>query len=100
WLGDAAYAERCYPTLMILSSTLTLVIAQSMASRILYGTGRLRAFARAAMLEAIANVLLSAMLCPRFGLVGVAIGVAVPNLVMCIWVIAHTTSELGVSFKE
>ncbi len=100
WLGDPMYAVRCYPTLVILSSTLTLVVAQSMASRILYGTGRLRGFARAALLEAIANVVLSLILCPRFGLAGVAIGVAVPNFVMCVWVIRHTASGLGVSIKQ
>jgi O-antigen/teichoic acid export membrane protein len=96
WLGDAAYADHCYPALVILSSTLTLVVAQSVASRILYGTGRLRGFARAALLEAAGNVLLGVALCPRFGLIGVAIGVAVPNLVMCLWVIAHTARGLGV----
>jgi O-antigen/teichoic acid export membrane protein len=100
WLGDAAYAEHCYPALVILSSTLTLVVAQSVASRILYGTGRLRGFARAALLEAAGNVLLGVVLCPRFGLIGVAIGVAVPNLVMCLWVIAHTARGLGVRWAD
>jgi O-antigen/teichoic acid export membrane protein len=96
WLGDATYAERCYPALVILSSTLTLVIAQSVASRILYGTGRLKGFARAAMLEAGANLLLSILLCPWFGLIGVAAAIAVPNLVMCLWVIGHTARGLDV----
>jgi O-antigen/teichoic acid export membrane protein len=100
WLGDATYADRCYPALVILSSTLTLVVAQSVASRILYGTGRLRGFARAALLEAAGNVLLSVALCPRFGLVGVAIGVAVPNLVMCLWVIAHTARGLDIRWAD
>src|SRR5262245_17863554 len=100
WLGDPAYADRCYPALVILSSTLTLVVAQSVASRILYGTARLKGFARAALLEAAGNVVLSVLLCPRFGLVGVAIGVAVPNLVMCLWVIAHTARGLGVRWTD
>lgn len=100
WLGDPAYADHCYPALVILSGTLTLVVAQSMASRILYGTGRLRGFARAALLEAASNVLLSLLLCPRFGLAGVAVGVAVPNLVMCLWVIGHTARGLGVGWRQ
>lgn len=100
WLGDEMYADRCYPTLVIISSTLTLVVAQSMASRILYGTGRLRVFARAALLEAIANVVLSLLLCPRFGLIGVAIGIAAPNMVMCLWVIGHTAGGLGVTLQR
>ena len=97
WLGGPEYAERCYPALVILSATLSLVIAQSVASRVLYGTGRLRTFARMALVEAAANVGLSLALAPRFGLVGIAIGVAVPNLAMCVWVIAHTARGLGVS---
>jgi O-antigen/teichoic acid export membrane protein len=97
WLGGPEYADRCYPALVILSATLSLVVAQSVASRILYGTGRLRTFARMALLEAVANLGLSLTLVPRFGLVGIAVGVAVPNLAMCLWVIAHTARGLGVS---
>jgi O-antigen/teichoic acid export membrane protein len=99
WLGGSEYAEHCYLPLVILSSTLTLVIAQSMASRILYGTGRLKLFARAALLEAVANVGLSLLLGLRCGLVGVAIGVALPNLVMCLWVIGHAGRGLGVPVR-
>jgi len=99
WLGESAYAEQCYIPLVVLSSTLSLVIAQSMAARILYGTGRLRAFARAALVEALVNVALSILLGQRYGLIGVAIGVAVPNLAMCLWVIGHTARGLGVSLR-
>jgi O-antigen/teichoic acid export membrane protein len=100
WMGDARYAERCYGPLVILSSTLSLVIAQSIASRVLYGTGRLRGFARMALVEAGLNVGLGVLLCPRFGLTGVAVGVAVPNLLMCVWVIGFTARELGVSWRR
>jgi O-antigen/teichoic acid export membrane protein len=97
WLGGPEYADHCYPALVILSATLSLVVAQSVASRILYGTARLRTFARMALGEAVVNVGLSLALAPRLGLVGIAVGVAVPNLGMCLWVIAHTARGLGVS---
>lgn len=100
WLGDSVYAERCYPLLAILSATLSLVIAQSIAARILYGIGRLKHFARAALVEAVANVGLSVILASQYGLIGVAIGVAVPNLVMCLWVIAHTNRVLQIEAKQ
>jgi O-antigen/teichoic acid export membrane protein len=100
WLGDALYAEHCYPALVILSATLSLVIAQSVASRVLYGTGRLQIFARMALGEAVANVGLSLALAPRYGLIGVSIGVAVPNLLMCLWVIGYTARGLGVSRRS
>ncbi|HKA06783.1 MAG TPA: polysaccharide biosynthesis C-terminal domain-containing protein [Gemmataceae bacterium] len=99
WLGAVDYADRCYLPLVILSSTLTLAIAQSMAARILYGTGRLKLFARAALLEAVGNVGLSLLLGMRFGLIGVSIGVAVPNLVMCLWVVGHTARGLEVPIR-
>jgi len=94
WLGDPIYAEQCYPALVVLSATLSLVVAQSIAARILYGLGHLRVFARAALLEAFANVLLGVLLCPEFGLLGVALAVAIPNLVMCVWVIHHTARKI------
>jgi O-antigen/teichoic acid export membrane protein len=100
WLGDPIYAERSYPVLAILSATLSLVIAQSVAARILYGIGKLKSFARAALLEAVANVLLSLLLASQIGLIGVAIGMAVPNLVMCFWVIAHTSRVLHVAMRR
>jgi O-antigen/teichoic acid export membrane protein len=100
WLGDPEYAEHCYPVLVILSATLSLVVAQSVASRVLYGTGRLRLFARMALAEAIVNVGLGIVLCPRLGLIGVAIGAAVPNLVMCLWVIGYTARGLGVTLNR
>jgi O-antigen/teichoic acid export membrane protein len=100
WLGGPVYAEKCYPVLVVLSSTLSLVVAQSVASRVLYGTGRLRRFARMALGEAAVNVALGVLLCPRFGLMGVAAGVAVPNLLMCLWVIGHTARGLGVSWRH
>jgi O-antigen/teichoic acid export membrane protein len=100
WLGDQEYAAKCYPALVVLSATLSLVVAQSVASRVLYGTGRLRLFARMTLIEAALNVGLSVVLCPRLGLVGVAIGAAVPNLFMCLWVIGYTTGGLGVTWAR
>ena len=76
------------------------MVAQSVAARVLYGTGCLKWFARAALLEAAANVALSLFLCSRYGLVGVAIGVAVPNLLMCLWVISHTLRGMRVSMAS
>src|SRR5262249_15378429 len=99
WLGDSRFAELCYLPLAVISSTLTLVIAQSMAARVLYGTARLRGFARAALLEAAGNVGLGILLGARWGLVGVALGVAAPNLVMCLWVIRHTARGLGLTWR-
>jgi O-antigen/teichoic acid export membrane protein len=79
WLG-ARLAEECYPVLLILSIPLALAMAQSIGGRILYGTGRLRWYGRLAILEAVANLVLSVALIHPLGIEGVAWGTTIPNL--------------------
>lgn len=98
WMNGWEYAEWCFPATAVLSATLTIGVAQSVASRILYGMGKLKLFARLALVEAGANLALSLALVRPFGSVGVAIGVAVPNVLFCLFVIAYAcrTLDLGV----
>ncbi len=97
WLGSAELANRSYPLLVILSATLSLVVAQSIAARILYGTGRLKWFCRMALIESAINVSLGVALGLQFGPIGVAVGAAIPNLIMNLWVIGTTARGLGIS---
>jgi O-antigen/teichoic acid export membrane protein len=99
WLGDE-FVTGSYPALVILAATLTLGVAQSAASRILYGLGRLRWFARAALAESVVNVLLTLALIGPFGVTGVALAVAIPNLVFCVVAIGLACRELRVSAGE
>lgn len=92
-------AEAVLP-LAILAATLTLAVAQSVASRMLYGMGRLRLFARLALAEAGLNLLLTLSLVMPFGVGGVAVAVAVPNLLFCVVVIGHACRVVGVSGWE
>lgn len=82
--------------LAILSLTLTLSVAQSVASRMLYGLGRLRLFARLALAEAGMNLLCILTMIPAWELTGVAIAVAVPNILLSIAVILHALKVLSV----
>jgi O-antigen/teichoic acid export membrane protein/GT2 family glycosyltransferase len=79
WLGERL-AEECYPVLLILSIPLALAMAQSIGGRILYGMGRLRWYGRLAILEAVANLILSVALVLPLGIEGVAWGTTIPNL--------------------
>ncbi len=82
WLRhNPEIARLSYPTLLILATPLILSVPQLVAARILYGTGRLRWYARAAMIEAIANLGLSIALVSWLGIEGVALGTAIPNIV-------------------
>ena len=94
WVGPE-FVAGSYPATAVLALTLTLGVAQSVASRILYGLGRLRLFARLALVEAGLNLGLTLLLIGRFGVEGVAVAVAVPNLVFCAAVIAVTAKHLG-----
>ncbi len=87
WLRDPVYGEICYAPLVILSLPLSLAVAQSVAARVLFGTGRLKAFARVCLLEAAANVALSVVLCRAFGLVGLVWGIVIPNVAANVWTI-------------
>lgn len=97
WMGDALFAQWCYPAMAVLSATLTIGVAQSVASRILYGMGKLRLFARLALVEAVLNLALSLVLVQPFGLVGVAVAVAVPNVLFCCSAIVYVCRVLNVS---
>jgi O-antigen/teichoic acid export membrane protein len=81
WMGEE-YAALSYPTLVILALPLSLALAQSVPVRILYGTGRLRWFARAVIAEAALNLLLSIALVRPYGIEGVALGTALPNTLL------------------
>ena len=97
WVGGGQYAEWCFPTMAILSATLTIGVAQSVAARILYGMGTIRLFARLALVEAFLNLGLSLALVGPYGLEGVAIAVAVPNVLFCLFAIGFACRTLGVS---
>ena len=96
WVGGVQYADWCFPAVAILSATLTIGVAQSVAARILYGMGRLRLFARLALCEAGLNLGLSLALVGPLGLAGVAVAVAVPNVLFCVCVIAYACYTLEV----
>ena len=88
WLGSSTVADASYPVVVILSLTLTLGVAQSVAARVLYGLGQLRSFARLALLEGVGVVFLGVLMTPRWHLSGLAIAGAVPNVLFCLWTIA------------
>jgi O-antigen/teichoic acid export membrane protein len=97
WLKDPVFADACFPAAAVLSATLTIGVTQSVGSRILYGMGRLRLFARMALVEAGLNLTLSLALVGPLGAVGVALAVAVPNVLFCLFVIGYTCRVLEVS---
>ncbi len=93
-VGDAGFLP-----LAILSVTLTLGVAQSVASRVLYGLGQLKLFARLALADAAINLTLTLILVRPYGVEGVAIAVAGPNVLFCVAVLLYAIRLIGVSLK-
>lgn len=76
WVGGR-YSSS-YSVLAVLIMPRAIYIAQSTSTRILLGMGRHRMLALVLLVEGGINVILSMLLVRRFGIVGVALGIAIP----------------------
>lgn len=79
WMG-AGFDGSVAP-LYVLAITGIVLVGQGPLGNVLLGTGRHRLVAVVALLEALVNLALSLVLVRRYGIVGVAIGTALPVLV-------------------
>ncbi|MBN2512085.1 MAG: polysaccharide biosynthesis protein [Sedimentisphaerales bacterium] len=79
WMGPGF--DESYRILVILLVSQFLVLAQYGVTLVLYGLAKHEILARVNMAVAVSNIILSVILVPYLGLVGVAIGSAVP---MCL----------------
>jgi O-antigen/teichoic acid export membrane protein len=77
WVG-AQYVPVSYPVMLVLLFPMTASLAQSASSRILFGMAKHRTLSLIVFLEAIANLVLSILLIRPLGLVGDALGTAIP----------------------
>lgn len=94
WLRSPDYARACGPTLLVLSAVLGVATVQSVAARVLYGIGRIRLFARVSLVEAAVNLGVSLALVKWLGIVGVALGTAVPAAVCGVLTIAYACRQV------
>lgn len=77
WVG-ARYVATSYPVLLILVIPSTLMLAQSASGRVLFGMAKHRTLAIVTLMEGGANLFLSIFLARRFGMLGDAVGTAIP----------------------
>jgi O-antigen/teichoic acid export membrane protein len=99
WVGEE-HAKQSYLTLVILTLPLGLALSQLGSGRILYGTGKLHWFARLALLEAVANLVLSIVLVVPLGVEGVAIGTSVPSAIASVALLVYVCRQVGVGVGE
>jgi O-antigen/teichoic acid export membrane protein len=77
WVG-ARYVAMSYPVLLVLLIPSTVMLAQGASSRILYGMAKHKTLAVVTLMEGCANLFLSILLVRRFGILGDAVGTAIP----------------------
>jgi O-antigen/teichoic acid export membrane protein len=84
WVGRR-YVATGYPVLVVLLIPYTLLLAQSASGRTLFGMARHQPLAYVALMEGTANLILSILLVRRFGVLGDAVGTAIPLACTTLW---------------
>jgi len=98
WVG-ARYLSS-YFVLVILAVPKTIYLAQATSTRILLGIGRHRTLAAVLLLEGGVNLVLSILLLPHFGIVGVALGTAIPLMfTSLVFLPRHVCRELDIPLR-
>lgn len=90
WMGEE-FAEPSGQVLLVLAVMQILAAPQYMISSLLYGISRHRTIAILRIIEASANLVLSIVLVKQIGLVGVALGSAIPNVIIVLAVLPTIT---------
>lgn len=86
WMGPG-FAASVMP-LQVLAVTGVVLVGLASVGNILMGTGRHRLVAFSSLGEALANLALSVILVRRFGLLGVAVGTAIPVIIANLFILA------------
>jgi O-antigen/teichoic acid export membrane protein len=99
WVG--VRFEQSYIILLILLFPCIFNVMQSSCAELLYGISKHKYLAIANIIEGLANLTLSVILVKRYGIFGVALGTAIPMLVMKTVVQPiYVCKVIGISFKE
>lgn len=99
WVG-ARYVSS-YSVLLILLIPTTLYQAQSTSNRILFGMSLHKSLAYVVLMEGIANVVLSVVLVRPLGIVGDAIGTAIPLLCTSLFFLPrHLCRQLQIPVRQ
>jgi O-antigen/teichoic acid export membrane protein len=96
WMGPH-FVERSGPVLQVLMlSFLVYLPVRGVALPLLMGLGKPRFPAIALLVMGVVNLLVSLALVERMGILGVALGTAIPSVLFAVAVLVHAARELGV----
>ena len=99
WMGTK-YVAAGYPVLLVLLYPTTLMLAQSASGRTLWGMAKHRTWAWVVLAEGISNLILSIILVRPYGILGDAIGTAIPlSCSMIFFLPRHLCNLLGIKLR-
>ena len=99
WMGEP-YLTAIVPFL-ILRSLSFLGIGQNPSIQVMYAMGKHGFYARITIMEAVANLTLSLILVQSYGMIGVALGTAIPFFVVKLFVMPpYVCRQLKLSLKK
>jgi O-antigen/teichoic acid export membrane protein len=77
WVGKQ-YITQSYPVMLVLLIPTMLMLSQAASGRVLFGISQHRTWALVTLIEGIVNILLSIALVRPYGIMGDALGTAIP----------------------
>jgi O-antigen/teichoic acid export membrane protein len=96
WVGTR-YVPNSYPVLVVMIIPFAFMLAQAASTRILFGLGRHQTMAAITVIEGVANLILSIALVRPLGIVGDALGTAIPLSFTClVFLPRHMKKQIGV----
>jgi len=99
WVG-AKYVTTSFPVLLILLYPTTLLCAQSSSGRILWGIAKHKLWAWIMLGEGVCNLILSIILVRPYGIIGDAVGTAIPMTITMIFILPRYVCRLlGISLR-
>jgi O-antigen/teichoic acid export membrane protein len=100
WVGKR-YVEQGYPVLVVLSVATTLFLVQAASPRVLFGMSKHRIWALVSLVEGIVNILLSIVLVRPYGIMGDALGTALPLAATMIFFLpGHVCRQLQIPMRS
>ena len=96
WVG-ARYVPVSYPVLIVMLIPFALMMSQAASGRVLFGLGKHQTWAAITIIEGIANLILSIALVRPLGIIGDALGTAVPlSFTYLVFLPRHLKKQIGV----
>ncbi len=99
WVGSE-YSDS-YKILVVLAVPMTLALMQSAVFSVLYGISKHKFVAYLNIIEGVLNLVISFLLVKKFGIMGVALGLAIPMLITKLFIQPiYVTRVLSISLME